>query len=321
MEVSIGGSGYRATINSYLYGDAKAIANIAALAGQRQVSETYLQKAKQLKGRLQTKLWDKQASFFKVLPKGDSQPLADVRELHGYVPWYFNLPDKKYALAWKFLTDSLHFQAPYGPTTAEQCHPRFNFTHPHECQWNGPSWPFATTQTLVALANLLNGLAQRYITKKDYFTLFKTYTQSHHIQRSDGNTVSWIDENLDPFTGEWLARKQMYAEGRPDKDRGKDYNHSAYADLLITGVVGLRPGKGNLLKINPLLPDGAWDYFLLSQVPYRGHSLTIRYDKTGTYYKQGKGLVVSSENRGAQKIKETQASQHPFACCRLSAGR
>jgi len=31
MEVSIGGSGYRATINSYMYGDALAIARIAEL--------------------------------------------------------------------------------------------------------------------------------------------------------------------------------------------------------------------------------------------------------------------------------------------------
>jgi len=32
MEVSVGGSGKRATINSYMYGGAKAIAKIAAMA-------------------------------------------------------------------------------------------------------------------------------------------------------------------------------------------------------------------------------------------------------------------------------------------------
>ena len=34
MEMSIGGSGYRATINSYMFGDARAIAAIADMAGQ-----------------------------------------------------------------------------------------------------------------------------------------------------------------------------------------------------------------------------------------------------------------------------------------------
>ena len=38
MEYSIGGSGYRPTINSYMYGDAVAIANIAALAGQHDLA-------------------------------------------------------------------------------------------------------------------------------------------------------------------------------------------------------------------------------------------------------------------------------------------
>ena len=38
MEVSIGGSGYRATINSYQYGDALAIARIAERAGQADVA-------------------------------------------------------------------------------------------------------------------------------------------------------------------------------------------------------------------------------------------------------------------------------------------
>ena len=31
--------------------------------------------------------------FFKVLPRDDQAKLVDVRELHGYTPWYFNLPE------------------------------------------------------------------------------------------------------------------------------------------------------------------------------------------------------------------------------------
>jgi hypothetical protein len=40
---SIGGSGYRPTINSYMYGDAMAIANIAKLAGKKTRGQLYVQ--------------------------------------------------------------------------------------------------------------------------------------------------------------------------------------------------------------------------------------------------------------------------------------
>ena len=53
--------------------------------------------------------------------------------------------------------DPQGFQAPFGPTTAERRHPGFAVSYEgHECQWNGPSWPFATSVTLTALANVLN---------------------------------------------------------------------------------------------------------------------------------------------------------------------
>ena len=46
--------------------------------------------------------------------------LVDVREQHGYTPWYFNLPDagKGYEVAWKQLMDPNGFYAPFGPTTS-----------------------------------------------------------------------------------------------------------------------------------------------------------------------------------------------------------
>jgi len=167
MEVSIGGSGYRATINSYLYGDAVAIADIAGWAGKKDLAGEYGAKAEKIRQLVESKLWDEQAAFYKVLPRGEGHTLADVRELNGYVPWYFNLPAPGHEMAWKRLMDPKGFGAPYGPTTAERSHPRFMFANPHECLWNGPSWPFATTQTLVALANLLNNYQQNYVGKND----------------------------------------------------------------------------------------------------------------------------------------------------------
>jgi len=309
-EMSIGGSGLRATINSYMYGDAVAIARIAELAGKADLAAQYRGKAARIKRLVQERLWDAEAQFFKVLPRGEAAPLVDVRELHGYTPWYFNLPEpgKGYEVAWKQLMNPQGFYAPFGPTTAEQRHPGFKVSYEgHACQWNGPSWPYATAVTLTAMANVLNNYEQNAVGKADYFETLRIYTRSHAFKREDGRVVPWIDENLDPRTGEWLARKMLLqqeekrkAEGKEPgggKERGKDYNHSTYCDLVITGLVGLRPRADDTVEVNPLVPDGRWDWFCLDNVLYHGRILTILWDKTGGKYGKGKGLRVLSDGR------------------------
>lgn len=322
MEVSIGNSGKRATINSYMFGDAVAIARIATLAGRPDVAAAYRGKADHLKQLVQAKLWDPEARFFKTLPQSrdetahDAKPakLVDVRELHGYTPWYFNLPEagKGYEVAWQQLMDPKGFLAPFGPTTAEQRHPGFKVSYEgHGCQWNGPSWPYATAVTLTAMANVLDNYRQSFISKEDYFKILKTYAHSHRRKLDDGRIVPWIDENLDPFTGEWIARTfceksnaELIAKGEPEKvlrERGKDYNHSTYCDLIITGLVGLRPRADEVVEVNPLVPAGKWDWFCLDQVSYHGRTLTILWDKTGAKYGRGRGLqVIADGTRIAQ---------------------
>jgi hypothetical protein len=310
MELSISGKdhsgkGKRPTINSYMYGDARAIAAIAERAGDKKTAADFTAKADQLQRLVVDKLWDADAGYFKVLPHGEQTTLVNVRELHGYTPWYFNLPPKGkgHEIAWKQLVDREGFMAPYGPTTAEQRHPDFAISYEgHECQWNGPSWPFATTVTLVALANVLNEYPQDVVTKKDYLTTLKTYTKSHRLKRDDGSFAPWIDENLNPFTGDWIARTRLkswqngtWSADKGGVERGKDYNHSAYCDLIINGLVGLRPRTDDVVEVNPLLPPETWDYFCLDQVPYHGRLLTILYDRSGKKYNRGAGLRVLAD--------------------------
>ncbi len=295
MEVSIGGSGYRATINSYMYGDAVAIANIAKLAGKQDIAEQYLSKAAEIKKLVEEKLWDSRAQFFKVLPRGENAVLAEVREEHGYTPWYFNLPDADKAVAWDQLMDTNGFYAPFGPTTAERRQSKFKISYQgHECQWNGPSWPFATSVTLTGLANLLDSGTPCEITRADYFNLLKVYTKSQHRKLDDARLAPWIDENLNPITGDWIARTLLKERGAAIPERGKDYNHSTYCDLVISGLVGLRPRADDIVEVNPLAPV-TWDYFCLDQVRYHKHWLTILWDKTGARYHKGQGLRVLAD--------------------------
>ena len=304
MEVSLGGSGYRATINSYQFGDALAIAEIAELAGKADIARDYRRKAEAIKERVQTQLWDSDAQFFKLLPRGESKALAKVREQHGFTPWYFNLPGPPFAVAWKQAMDRQGFYAPFGPTTAEQRHPQFALAYAgHECQWNGPSWPYATSITLTGLANLLNGPPQDVIGAKDYFTLLKNYTQSHQLKLPDGRIVPWIDENLNPANGDWISRTRLktwknntWDADKGGEERGKDYNHSTYCDLIISGLIGLRPRPDETVEVNPLVPL-TWDVFCLDQIPYHGHALTILWDRTGERYGKGKGLRVFADGK------------------------
>ena len=81
FEHSISGDGYRATINSYMCGDALAIAKIADHVARQAVAERFRRKAAEIKRLVQEKLWDAEAQFFKVLPRGKGAKLSDVREL------------------------------------------------------------------------------------------------------------------------------------------------------------------------------------------------------------------------------------------------
>ncbi|MCH7226743.1 MGH1-like glycoside hydrolase domain-containing protein [Haloferula sp. A504] len=303
-EMSIGGHGYRPTLNSFMYGDARAIAAISRMAGEGEQAARFEEKAATIKRLVQEKLWDEDARFFKILPK-EGAPLGGVRELYGYTPWYFNLPDPGYEAGWKQLMDPRGFHAPYGPTFAEQRHPEFVISYEgHECQWNGPSWPLATCSVLTAMANVLNNYEQDVIDRRDYFEALGIYTRSHLRTREDGKVVPWIDENLNPFTGDWISRTRLeswkngtWDKGKGGKERGKDYNHSTYNDLIITGLVGLRPRADDIVVVNPLLPEGTWDSFCLDRVPYHGHLLTIIWDKAGGKYGRGKGLVVLADGK------------------------
>ena len=285
MESSISGGRHvkniRPTINSYMYGNAKALSKLAAIARIDSLKKEYHSKAKKLKRLVEKNLWNKKAHFFEVLEaKQGRDTLSNVREEIGYIPWYFDLPadSSKYAQAWLQLRDTSGFKAPYGITTAERRSPKYMEYPCCHSEWDGPVWPFATTQTLIGLANLLNNYHRQPMTKQDYFRLLKQYAVSQHKHGKP-----YIGEYQSPTTGKWL---------RGNNPRSRYYNHSDYCNLIITGLVGLRPRSDNTIEVNPLIPQGKWKWFCLDNVKYHHHFLTITWDKTGKKYHRGKGLRV-----------------------------
>jgi hypothetical protein len=297
MEESISGSrtakNIRPTINSYMFANARAIAEIAQLAQKPKLAAEFSAKATRLKRLTQDNLWDANANFFKVLVASgpsNSYSFSTAREAIGFIPWMFNLPDPhpNHASAFAQLTDPQGFAAPFGLTTAERRHPEFRNRGVGTCEWDGALWPFATSQTLYALANYLrtpNGISRntQHATRNTYFDAFLTYTRSQSDQGKP-----YVGEYQDEVTGAWINGKN---------DRSRYYNHSAYADLLITGVIGLIPRADDVVEINPLLPADTWDWFCLDGLKYHSHMLTVIWDKDGSRYGRGAGLQILANGK------------------------
>ena len=291
-----------------MYADAKAISKISFVNNDKENGKKYELKAKKIKEEVQRRLWNKELNFFTVLPKKyneNTNPIS-VRELIGYVPWYFNLPDDdpKFALAWKKVMDTTGFYAPVGLTVTEQSDPYFKISYEgHECQWNGPSWPFATTQTLKALSNFLNNYSEnKTVNKKDYYNLLLQYSRQHKLENENNEKVNWIDENINPYTGDWISRTRLknwdnngWSDEKGGVERGKDYNHSGFTDLILSDLIGIKPKLNSTIEINPLVPD-EWDWFAVDNLYYQGEKFYLIWDRTGKKYNRGKGLKLFKDN-------------------------
>lgn len=267
----------RPSINAYMYGNARAIGHIAQLAGDGEKAKLYFDKADTLSELVHRKLWNEEHAFFET-HRIDSS--ANVREAIGFMPWYTHMAkdEAKYGVAWLQAADPQGFSAPYGQTTAERRHPQFRTHGVGKCEWDGAVWPFATSQTLTAMANYINDYTNPVVGDSLYFAEMEKYVQSQHMRGKP-----YIGEYLDETTGYWL---------KGDQERSRYYNHSTFNDLIITGICGLRPRADRTIEVRPLLPADKWDYFCLDNILYHGRNLTIVWDRDGSRYHAGQGLRV-----------------------------
>ncbi|KAG5806806.1 hypothetical protein H9Q74_008961 [Fusarium xylarioides] len=276
-----GGAGFRPTINSYQYGDAIAIAKIAALGEDPDLENEYRSRAERLRIAVQKHLWDDKSNFYKHQARDDnpSGSLLGTREIMGYLPWMFAMPcDESQFAAFSQLKDPQGFFSNSGPTTAERRSKWFMHEAENCCRWDGPSWPFATSQTLTAVENVLqNYPAQSYITAEDYYEMLHRYarTQYEHGQ-------PYVAEAHHPDEDRWMYDGYNHSE---------DYNHSTFVDNVLAGLIGLRAQSGDEIVVNPLTPSN-WNYFAVENVAYHSHSITVLWDKTGSVYNRGQGLRV-----------------------------
>jgi hypothetical protein len=303
-----GGDAFRPSINSFMFANARAISRLAALVGDKKVADEYAARAEALRKTVQRELWSDPFQHFVDRYRVNNGfvkywDLIRGRELAGYTPWYFGLPDRTptYNEAWRHLLSPDQLGGPYGLRTVEPSYEYYQKQYRYvkdegvdrpECQWNGPSWPFQTTLALGGLANLLNDYPkQGIIGVADYVRLLQQYTRQHY-----SNGIPDLQEDYDPDTGRVIVGLQ----------RSHHYNHSGYNDLVITGLVGLRPRADSILEVNPLIPidpkaASSIAYFCLENVLYHGQLVTILYDREGNHYHRGKGLSIYVNGRQVLK--------------------
>jgi hypothetical protein len=296
-----GGFTFRPSINSYQYANALAIARFADLADRPAVAADYLQKAAALRAAVLNQLWNPTLTHFvdryqQSTPYVTAGEFVRGRELVGFVPWAFELPPPEatlsshFEVAWAHVLAASEFAGSHGLRTVEPSYPRYlkqyryeNASGMPECQWNGPSWPFQTSQVLTGLANLLDDYPQTIIGKADYLRLLRQYARQHL-----GGDQPDIQEDYDPDTGRPIVGLV----------RSHHYEHSTFVDLIINGLIGIRPRSDEILEIAPLIPSAQSSaerpirHFALQRISYHGHNIGIFFDAEGDRYSAGRGFSV-----------------------------
>jgi hypothetical protein len=300
-----GGHAFRPSINAYMVANARAIARLSALAGDPAAAADYAARADTLRDHVLADLWsDKLGHFIDRYRIHNEfvrywEPIR-ARELVGYLPWTFGLVenDPRYTGAWAHLLSPSGLMGAAGMRTVE---PGYEYymrqyryeaaTGLRECQWNGPIWPFQTTQVLTGLEHLLHASApgkggDTPIGRADYLRLLRQYAALHY----QGDRLD-LEEDYDPETGKPIVGLA----------RSHHYFHSGFNDLILTGLAGLQPSAGDDLVVDPLLDPllsgdrAAADrirYFAVQDVPYHGRRVSVIYDEDGSRYGRGAGLRV-----------------------------
>lgn len=285
-----GGQAFRPSINSFQFANAKAIAAFAAADGDAATAATYEARAEALRGNVTASLWNATLEHFVDRYYVDNEFVAywefiRGRELVGLTPWAWDLvPDEpRYAEAWKHALDTAALRTPAGLSTAEPSYEYYMRQYRYdaasgkkECQWNGPIWPFQTTSVLTGLANLLDHYNQSVVTASDYVTLLRLYAELHYDDAGALNIV----EDYYPSNGSALVALA----------RSPHYFHSGFVDLILGGLVGIRPRSDDVLEVSPLV-DASVAWFRVDNVLYHGKTVGVQWDVDGSYFGTA-GLLV-----------------------------
>lgn len=275
----------RVDLTAYNFGNAQAVAKIYRELGRNEDAARMQQLADETRAALLEKMWDPDAHWFLSLRASDDAK-APAKEIIGLYPFTFELPPahQGYEAAWNIALDPAEFWTPWPlASAAKDCAAYSQNGWPvgpggSGCMWNGPSWPHANSLVMTAMANVLRDYAPCALTRQKLLDLFTSFTRAQF--KNQDRRFPWTGEFYNGDTGQW-------------KTDQRDYDHSTWIDPLIHDLLGLVARPDDILEIDPLLPDGAWSYFILDGQSYKGHDITLAYDAQGGHIAPGfRGFAV-----------------------------
>ena len=277
QERAISGAGCKPIANSLMAGEADAIADLCAAAGDAACAAEFAAEAARWRERALA-LYNEELAFFDTLktsppnasaPPPPPPPFAGVRELGSLSsPWLYGVVRAdnaaKFAGTWTQAFDAEGFFAPFGLRTAEKRHAKFNCPTPGcsgGCYWSGPSWPFETSKLLRAAIDVLQSpdIAAQVpaLTRAGLSVLMRQYVDMHvpgawsitnwtkAAPNATADPQKLRDEGLllDGLGLSWIAELGCAddAQWTDVPEHGYLYDHSSFVDLVIGGVAGLMP--------------------------------------------------------------------------------
>ena len=276
---------YRPSFNAYMIAGARAIAQVADLAGNGTLARNWTTYADGLQQRMEDMLYSNELDFWIDVVEGTNHR-CQGRELIGYYPYRFDVgTNSTYIRGLEAVVDTEHFLTEYGPTTLEQVNPYYTAlkNSTYCCMWNGQSWPFSTSVYLITLARIAREGLSKIITPALFYDQLKTYTRTSYKEG-----YPYVAESHYPTIDTWSGDTTNHSE---------NYFHSTYLDNIFTNLFGIVPSFSDELVLQPLVPEN-WTYFAIENLPYHGTLLTIVYDKTGSHYNHTNTNTTSSVRAG-----------------------
>lgn len=185
-------------------------------------------------------------------------------------------------------------------------------------------WPFETSKVGTALINLLQTYPPQQTAGRHTFDDFiRRYARAHTRTTADGGLPPpHVDEDLHPDDGYWITRRKMHGVppwpgtggiGRPRgadplAARGDHYFHSTFNDLVLSGLVGVRPRDAHL-ELHPL---SLVAHFSVTRLRVRALELAVVWDAIGEHYPHGAGLHVWIDGRWAASALPQNTSGRPL---------
>lgn len=266
-------------VTLYAYGLFVALAQIAREQGNADEADEWAAHATATEQAILTVMWDAEAGMFSDV-NAATMERTGVRAAVCFYPFIsLGLGSDDFLRALRdHLTNPAEFWTPY-PVPAESAADPLFSAEPFwngerkNCPWNGRVWPMTNSHVLEALAVTAQAFAPDLEAAAAH--MLKQFVR---MMTTDGDaTHPNTYEHYHPYHG-----TASYYRGIDD------YMHSYLIDLIIRFAAGLQPQPDGSLVVHPLPLD--LDHFTLTDAPYRGQMIGVRYTREG-------GLTVAVDGQ------------------------